>query len=228
MKKVPLPIILSLTLLAGSVSAQGSRPEGGRRERPGPGPSERTNARPPAPPVYRAAPPPAPRHHWGHVHDRGHSRQYAHYPVHGSGWVGRYPAPVVVYRSPVVYSSPVVYPAQVVYSEPVVYSAPVVASSGPAASGFWLGALVGGIVGHNSGDLGHNAWRGAALGAGAGLLVGSVIEAGRSAPVSYREIPPPAPPVVVRVVSPPAVPVRVVTPGYHRGYHGEATALFGR
>lgn len=33
------------------------------------------------------------------------------------------------------------------------------------------GAVIGAIVGHNSGSLSHNAWRGAAYGAAAGLLV---------------------------------------------------------
>jgi len=239
MKMVPLPIVLALCVFVGSAAAQGYRPEGGRRERPEPAPAPQVTVRPPAP-VHRATPLPPPRHHWGHVRDHGNSRSYSHYPVYGSGRGDRHPAPTVVYRprvvystpvvysAPVVYAEPVVYSTPVVYSEPVVFSAPVVAPAGPAANGFWLGALVGGILGHNSGDLGHSAWRGAALGAGVGLLAGSVIEAGRREPASYREIPPPAPPVVVRVVAPPAVPVRVVTPVYHRPYHAEATVLFGR
>jgi hypothetical protein len=44
------------------------------------------------------------------------------------------------------------------------------------ASGLWLGALAGAIIGRNSGSLGHNAWRGAAYGAGAGYLLGSIAE----------------------------------------------------
>ncbi|MFZ9747389.1 MAG: hypothetical protein ACO3G4_12230, partial [Opitutaceae bacterium] len=87
--------------------------------------------------------------------------------------------------------------------------------------------LAGGILGHNSGDLGHNAWRGAALGAGACLLLGSVVEASRSAPVSYREIPPPVPPGTV-VRAPTHAPVRVVRPAGEPSPLAEANALFGR
>lgn len=43
-------------------------------------------------------------------------------------------------------------------------------------SGLWLGTLAGAIIGHNSGSLGHNAWRGAAYGAGAGYLLGAIAE----------------------------------------------------
>jgi len=35
-----------------------------------------------------------------------------------------------------------------------------------AANGLFLGALAGGIIGHNSGSFHHNGWRGAAWGAG--------------------------------------------------------------
>src|SRR5471030_1693024 len=55
------------------------------------------------------------------------------------------------------------------------------------------GPVLGAIIGHNSGSLGHNAWRGAAYGAGAGYLLGSIAEnnarhrevlVGSSAPVA--------------------------------------------
>jgi len=48
-----------------------------------------------------------------------------------------------------------------------------------AAGGLWLGALAGGIIGHNSGAFRHDAWRGAAWGAGLGWLVGSAVDANR-------------------------------------------------
>lgn len=49
---------------------------------------------------------------------------------------------------------------------------------GFARDGVWLGALAGGIIGHNSGgNWRHNGWRGAAWGAGAGWLLGSVLDA---------------------------------------------------
>jgi hypothetical protein len=104
-----------------------------------------------------------------------------------------------------------------------------------AASGLWLGALAGAIIGNNSGSLGHNAWRGAAWGAGAGWLLGTIADVNRRAIVSRAQpqvvaLPPvqqgsgPAPVVVVPQsagvmtnVSPPAAsPMR------------EANALFGR
>ena len=53
-------------------------------------------------------------------------------------------------------------------------------SSSAATSGLVLGALAGGIIGHNSGDLHHSAWRGSAWGAGLGWLLGSVVDANRS------------------------------------------------
>jgi len=43
-----------------------------------------------------------------------------------------------------------------------------------AATGTLLGGIAGAIIGHNS--HGHNAWRGAAIGAGAGYLFGSIAE----------------------------------------------------
>ena len=196
----PLPLLLALGLAATSAFAQVYRPEAGRRERPAPGPAEREIVRVPAPVFVHRVPPPVPRFHWGHPRDYGASRRFSYYPVYGPAYGSYYPAPVVV------------YPA---------------APAGPAATGFWLGAVAGGILGHNSGDLGHNAWRGAALGAGAGLLLGSVVEASRAAPASYREIPPPAPSVTV--VRPPAsVPVRVVRPAGEASPLAEANALFGR
>jgi hypothetical protein len=47
-----------------------------------------------------------------------------------------------------------------------------------ASDGLWLGALAGGIIGNNRG-FGHsrNGWRGAAWGAGAGWLLGSILDA---------------------------------------------------
>jgi len=49
-----------------------------------------------------------------------------------------------------------------------------------AHDGLWLGALAGGIIGHNhGGNWRHNGWRGAAWGAGAGWLLGSIIDSNR-------------------------------------------------
>src|SRR5438874_8776461 len=41
-----------------------------------------------------------------------------------------------------------------------------------AVNGAMLGGIAGAVIGNNSGDLHHNAWKGAAIGAGAGLLLG--------------------------------------------------------
>jgi hypothetical protein len=75
-------------------------------------------------------------------------------------------------------------------------------SGSAAAGGLWLGALAGGIIGHNSGEFRHNGWRGAAWGAGAGWLLGTVLDANRRA-VAYES------PMVVQqapVVQTPAAP----------------------
>ncbi len=49
-----------------------------------------------------------------------------------------------------------------------------------ARDGLWLGGLAGGIIGHNhGGNWRHNGWRGAAWGAGAGWLLGSIYDANR-------------------------------------------------
>ena len=45
-----------------------------------------------------------------------------------------------------------------------------------AANGALFGALAGAVIGHNSGDLRNNGWRGAGLGAAAGYVLGSIAE----------------------------------------------------
>jgi uncharacterized protein YcfJ len=78
------------------------------------------------------------------------------------------------------FSRPSFYRPYVYRSEPVYYydasDTYVAARPNYAGSGLFLGALAGAIIGNNSGSLGHNAWRGAAYGAGAGLLIGSIAE----------------------------------------------------
>lgn len=44
-----------------------------------------------------------------------------------------------------------------------------------AVNGALWGGLAGALIGHNSGDLRHNAWKGAAIGAGAGLILGEMV-----------------------------------------------------
>ena len=103
------------------------------------------------------------------VYHRGYHRPsvfYAdfHRPYYGYSYVSR-PS---FYRPYVYRSEPVYY-----YDASDTY---VAARPNYAGSGLFLGALAGAIIGNNSGSLGHNAWRGAAYGAGAGLLIGSIAE----------------------------------------------------
>lgn len=109
-------------------------------------------------------------------------------------------------------------------------------SGSAAVDGLWLGALAGGIIGHNSGEFRHNGWRGAAWGAGAGWLLGTVIDANRR-PVVYQ-----APAVTVPVASAPAVAAPAAAPAaapqnvtiINNYYNGsappmsQANSLFGR
>jgi uncharacterized protein YcfJ len=107
---------------------------------------------------------------------------------------------------------------------------------GAAADGVLLGALAGGIIGHNSGSFGHNGWRGAAWGAGLGWILGSVADANRRAVIWER------PPVYVEsalpvVVQAPAQPAPAAAPQQVtiiNNYYGnaapmgQANTLFGR
>jgi uncharacterized protein YcfJ len=72
------------------------------------------------------------------------------------------------------YSRPYVYRTEPVYYDNSDYY--VTSRPNYASNGLFLGALAGAIIGNNSGSLGHNAWRGAAYGAGAGLLIGAIAE----------------------------------------------------
>lgn len=60
-----------------------------------------------------------------------------------------------------------------------------------AVNGALLGGVAGAVIGHNSGDLRHNGWKGAAIGAGAGLILGEMVGNHRAA-VAGREIGSPA------------------------------------
>jgi hypothetical protein len=75
-----------------------------------------------------------------------------------------------------------------------------------AVNGLLLGALAGGIIGHNSGDLHHSAWRGSAWGAGLGWLLGSVVDANR------RPLQPAAPVVVQPAAQLPSQPPATTQP----------------
>jgi hypothetical protein len=88
------------------------------------------------------------------------------------GWwgVGFY-APVVLGSYGYVYRD-----VPVTYADYGYYDAGYYAAPSYQASGTWLGALAGAIIGRNSGSLGHSAWRGAAYGAGLGFLLGTVAD----------------------------------------------------
>lgn len=164
----------------------------------------------------------------GH-HDRGSVRV-----VHAGGYHGDY-----IYRHrPVVHVSyrPAYYPVYGYYPGYGVdypyYGGTGYYGSGSAAStGFWLGALAGGIIGHNSGDFRHNGWRGAAWGAGAGWLLGSIVDANRryedysSAP---RTTVPVAPAAVQPTSSAAPQQVTIINNYYNSSPMSGANSLFGR
>jgi hypothetical protein len=96
-----------------------------------------------------------------------------------------------------------------------------------------LGALAGGIIGNNSGTFGHSGWRGAAWGAGAGLLIGSVVDAERAREAQVRA---PAPTVVyapaqTAAAAPAGSPppqVTIINNYYGASPMSAANSLFGR
>jgi hypothetical protein len=105
-----------------------------------------------------------------------------------------------------------------------------------ARDGLVLGALAGGIIGHNSGSFRHNGWRGAAWGAGVGWVLGSIADANR--PVIWERPPvyvEQAQPVVVQTPAPAAQPaaapqqVTIINNYYgNAAPMSQANGLFGR
>jgi hypothetical protein len=91
-----------------------------------------------------------------------------------------------------------------------------------ATNGLLLGALAGGIIGHNSGDFRHNGWRGAAWGAGLGWLLGTVADSNRRAAV-YHSAPIISQPVAVQA-QPAAQPQQVTI---INNYYNSATPMSG-
>ncbi len=84
-------------------------------------------------------------------------------------------------------------------------------SASGASNGLVLGALAGGIIGHNSGSLHHNGWRGAAWGAGLGWLLGTISDANRRTVASAQPVPVVSQPAAV--VAP--APVEAASPQPH-------------
>lgn len=100
-----------------------------------------------------------------------------------------------------------------------------------AANGLLLGALAGGIIGHNSGEFRHNGWRGAAWGAGLGWLLGTVADANRRAvtyvyPSAANSVSAVAPAISVTpapaAAAAPAQPVTIIN-----HYYGAASPMSG-
>ena len=132
----------------------------------------------------------------------------------------RGPATVgVAYPSYDLYPAYGYYPGYAVESYPYYGAYP---ERSAATDGLLLGALAGGIIGHNSGR--GNGWRGAAIGAGAGWILGSIADSARRAAVVE-----PAPAVTTAPAAAPAAPVTIIN-----HYYGTPTpmsaanGLFGR
>ena len=99
-------------------------------------------------------------------------------------------------------------------------------SSSAATNGLLLGALAGGIIGHNSGDLHHSAWRGSAWGAGLGWLLGSVVDSNRRA-TAYRSAPVVVQPAAVQVPAQPAAATQPQQVTIINNYYNSSTPMSG-
>lgn len=89
-----------------------------------------------------------------------------------------------------------------------------------AVNGAVLGGVAGAIIGNNSGDLRHNAWRGAAYGAGAGMILGSMADRAHERRVATH----------VPVPTSSRLYVRRHVPSYYRygyGYYGGYPGYYG-
>jgi hypothetical protein len=107
-------------------------------------------------------------HAHGHTAYHHHPYVFRHGPRYGTSFYFR---PSVYYGWGYRRYAPV-YRYYDYYDEPGY----AVARPTYAANGLLLGALAGAVIGNNSGDLHHNAWRGAALGAATGYVLGSIAE----------------------------------------------------
>jgi hypothetical protein len=95
-----------------------------------------------------------------------------------------------------------------------------------AANGLVLGALAGGIIGHNSGEFRHNGWRGAAWGAGVGWLLGAIADSNRR-PVVYSSAPVVAQPAPVMQSPAPAPQTQPQQVTIINNYYNSATPMSG-
>ena len=160
MKTIAAPLLA--LLLVAPVQAEIFRPGGGRGAPPPAGPSG--DHRPSVP-------------HRGE--GRGHGDRFSvnlGYSWFGPGYYARVPGYAYGY-----------YPG---YGPdyPYYYGVGAYGEPSAASTGILLGALAGGIIGNNSGAFGHSGARGAAWGAGAGLVLGSVVDAQRAREVRYHGV----------------------------------------
>ncbi len=98
-----------------------------------------------------------------------------------------------------------------------------------ATNGLLLGALAGGIIGHNSGEFRNNGWRGAAWGAGAGWLLGTIGDARRRAVVTEPPLfvqPAPVAPAPAAQAQPQQI--TIINNYYNTSPMSSANGLFGR
>ncbi len=156
-----------------------------------------------------------------HAH-RGHNHVSWRVGIAPSYYVYRHAPVTYVGYAPGYYRDYGYYPAY-----DAGYSSPATAPSA-AANGLVLGALAGGIIGHNSGEFRHNGWRGAAWGAGLGWLLGTVADANRR-PVAAAPAPISAAPAVT-TAAPAAAPAPTAAPQQVtiiNNYYGNATPMAG-
>ena len=100
-----------------------------------------------------------------------------------------------------------------------------------ASSGLLLGGIAGAIIGNNSGDLGNNAWRGAAIGAGSGWLLGTIADRRERAREQDREILIETTPPASASAPAQTVPQTVIINNHYYGTPSpmsSANTLFGR
>lgn len=159
----------------------------------------------------------------------GYSHGYGPYRGHYYG--GYYGRPYGYYG----YGRPYGYGYTSYYSPGYSYYDSGYSGGSAAGNGLVLGALAGGIIGHNSGSLHHNGWRGAAWGAGIGWLLGSVADANRREVVYERPVyVEQAQPAVQQAPAQPATqpaaqPVTIINNYYgNAAPMGQANSLFGR
>lgn len=160
--------------------------------------------------------------------------QHGHHGHHGGHRYG-YSSPWYVGRSwhaPVYYSPYRHVPAYGYYdgygNDYPYYGAPIgyYGNGSAAANGLVLGALAGGIIGHNSGEFRHNGWRGAAWGAGLGWLLGAVADSNRRAVVQAQ--PAVVAPQVAYTQAQPAAPAQSAQPvTIINNYYNTSTPMSG-